>query len=446
MTANQRSEEPGVKKNTCLVVPGTFLPYNEVTTQLVYKQLRLLPLRYEVCALDGEKEDPGFAEKLRRDPNYEKFHVVLPYTYNDATFTIHNVNLFKGLSTMKKYVDYAVNMYDGQEYLYTSSFPCYSTRVGVELKKKVPGLKWIASFSDPINHSPYKYDTATIRSYYPVERECFYLYCHFYVVDRDEANAFEQADLLLFICEEQRDFMIEQYMKYFHAVDEKTIRDKCVIVPLSYIPEWNAPEPADPRVKGPVFTLAHFGRVYGLRIIEEFIYAFFMFVKIHPDVKVKIEQYGEFRRSDRKLIRKLGLREYFEIHDKYSYEAGYQKMGEADAVLLFDTILPEDEIQPYLPSKVLEYSLLKKNVLAVATPKSPTYRLMKKTDSIVCRYDRYDILRGLEEIVLQEKTSRIEYSFTNEEAVEELQKRIRELQETEQNKTCTASSGMRYSL
>ena len=418
-----------MRKNTCLAVPGTFLPYNDVTTQLVYKQLRLLPMRYDVCAMDGEKDDPGLVEKLNLDPEYRKFHVETVCTHRDATFSIRNVNLLKSLSVTKQYAQAAVNMYSDQQFLYTSTFPTASIRAGMELKKRHPELIWIASFSDPINHSPYKYDTKTIRSYYPVERECFYLYCHFYVRDRDEADAFENADLLLFICEEQRDFMIEQYMKYFHAVDEKTIRDKCVIVPLSYIPEWNSPAEKDNAGHGEVFTLAHFGRIYGLRIIEEFIYALFLFVKMYPNRKLRIEQYGEFRRSDLKLIRKLGLTDYFVIHDKFSYEEGYQRMSEADAVLLFDTIMPEDEIQPYLPSKVLEYSLLKKNVLAVTTSRSPAYRLMKKTDSVVCRYDRHDILRGLEDIVLHGKTSRIDYSFPNEEAVRELKERISTLSE-----------------
>ncbi len=424
-----------MKKQRCLVVPGTFLPYNDVTTQLVYKQLRLLPFRYDVCALDGEKTDPSFNEKLKRDPNYAKFTIVEPYTYRNATFSIKNLNLVKGLNTVNAYLNYAIGMYSGQEYLYTSSFPCYTTRVGVELKKRNPDLKWIASFSDPINHSPYKYDKATIRSYFPVQRECFYIYCHYYVVDRDEANAFEQADLLLFICREQMEFMIRQYMRYFHAIDESSLRRKCLIVPLSYIPEWNSPVDQPQETSNDVFTLAHFGRIYGLRIIEEFIYALDLFRKKHPEISLRIEQYGEFRRSDRRLIRRLGLSDLFLVHDKFTYEVGYQRMGEADAVLLFDTILPEHEIQPYLPSKVLEYSLLKKNVLAVTTSTSPVYRLMKETDSVVCRYDRKDILRGLEEIILEGKRSLINYSYTNEDAVRELRKRIEALSESDSDQT-----------
>lgn len=168
----------------CLAVTGTFLPYNDVTTQLVYKQLRLLPMEYDVCALDGQKADPSFVQKLNEDPDFGKFHITQTYTNRDALFSIKNVNLFKALSTVNKYINQAISMYDGHEVLYTSSFPCYTTRVGVELKRRNPDLKWIASFSDPINHSPYKYDKATIRSYFPIQRECFYIYCHYYVVDQ----------------------------------------------------------------------------------------------------------------------------------------------------------------------------------------------------------------------------------------------------------------------
>ena len=154
----------------CLAVTGTFLPYNDVTTQLLYKQLRLLPFKYDVCALDGGSSDPSFVKKIHSDQNYRKFTIVTPYAYNDATFSIKNINLFKALHTIDRYVDYAINMYNGHEIVYTASLPCYTTRVGVALKKKYPEIKWIASFSDPINHSPYKYDIETIKSYRPIER------------------------------------------------------------------------------------------------------------------------------------------------------------------------------------------------------------------------------------------------------------------------------------
>ena len=84
-----------MEQKRCLAITGTFLPYNDVTTQLVYKQLRLLPFKYDVCALGGDSSDPSFVKKIKEDPNYRKFTIATPYKYRDATFSIKNPNLIK---------------------------------------------------------------------------------------------------------------------------------------------------------------------------------------------------------------------------------------------------------------------------------------------------------------------------------------------------------------
>ena len=91
-------------------------------------------------------------------------------------------------------------------------------------------------------------------------------------------------------------------------------------------------------------------------------------------------------------------------------------MRDSDGVLLFDTILPDDQFQPFLPSKLMEYSLLEKDVLAVTTEKSPAMRVMKKTDAIACLYDRNEILKGLEALIIEGRASKVSYQMTNEEA------------------------------
>jgi hypothetical protein len=414
-------------RSRCLVVPGQFPPTNDTAALLAYKQLRLLPLEYDACVLRTDHADPQLQQNLDADPCWKHFHVVNADRYDNVLFSIRNVDLFKGLRHMKRYVQTATAMYDHQRFLYTSSFPCYTTRVGVQLKARHPELLWIANFTDPINHSPYKYDQETYRAYSLPEKAAFNLYCRYYVVDEDEIAALEQADLLLFICEEQRDFMIGQYEKYVHRTARAELLEKSRIVPLNYVPEWEtqmdpAPEPA----AHDAFVLSHFGRVYGLRIIEEFLYALRMFRDLHPLQKLEVHQYDVFRPADAKLIHTLHLEDTVFLHDKIPYRECLQKMRDSDAVLLFDTILPEEEIQPYLPSKILEYSRLKKDVLAVTTDRSPAYRIMKKTDAIACRYSRSEILQGLEQLIIGHKPSRIDYSYTNREAVAGLEKWVRE--------------------
>ncbi len=416
----------------CLVIPGPFVPYNDTITQLVYKQLRLLDFDYDVCAL-GNPEDPGLKALLEKDPSYSRFHIHTVDKYNNVLFSIKNVDLIKGLRHMKRYVETAVSMYDGQPVIYTNSWPCYTVRPALAIKKEHPEVLWIASFSDPINHSPYKFDTETYKAYSLPEKIAFNLYCKYYVVDQDEANAFTHADILVFICQEQRDFMIQQYVTYFHTVPEEEIRRKCVVVPLNYVPEWNQLSvnetetkkiPEDIGSPSHPYVLAHFGRVYGLRLIAEFIHAVKLFHDAHPEFSFRIDQYGEFRKSDRNLIVSLGLTDLFRIHEKVPYDECIERMKEADGCLLFDTILPEDQIQPYLPSKILEYSLLKKQVLAVSTKTSPAYRICKESDAIACTYDRYDIQKGLEELLIQKKPSVVNYAETNAEAVRPLRLKI----------------------
>lgn len=408
----------------CFVIPGPFVPANEPMTQLVYKQLRLLPFEMEVCALRYWETDDSLAERIKSDPEWKKFHVTYTDDYRNVLFSIRNVFLPSCLHHVKKYIQNAAELYQGQEYVYTSSFPAYTIRAAELIRKKNPSVTWIANFTDPINHSPYALeDRRTYQEYSLPEKIAFRLYCRYYVTGDDEAAAMEDADILLFICEEQRDFMIENYVRYYGRIPGAEIRSKSVIVPLNYIPEWNLLKPAEEVHNNP-FLLSHFGRIYGLRNIDEFLEAVAIFVQKHPNFSLRIEQYGEFRKSDLGRIQELGISELFAIHEKIPYEDCIRKMGKSDAVLIFDTILPADEIQPYLPSKVLEYSLLKKNTLGITTRRSPTYRIMKASDAVVADNDRNEIVSGLEDICIRRKKSVINYASTNEQAVQNLLYRI----------------------
>lgn len=420
-----------IQKNTCFVIPGTFLPFNDTTTQLVYKQLRLLPLKYRVCALKNYPIDKDWEQKLSNDENYAKFDIEYVDSYKNLFFSRKNPNLFKCLKHVEKYIQTACEMYQDEEWVYTSSWPCYTTRAGIQIKKKNPTVKWIANFTDPINHSPYKFDKQTYQKYSLAEKIGFKLYCKYFVVDQDEAIAFEYADYLIFICEEQRDFMIQQYITYFNHISETEIRNKSIIVPLNYVPQWNyhiTPVKSDNHI----FRLSHFGRVYGLRYVSEFLHAIQLFSEKYPDFNFIVEQFGEFPSSDLKLIKQLNLNNKIIIYDKVPYDVCMKHMLESNAVLLFDTILPETQIQPYLPSKIQEYSLLEKDVLSITTTKSPTYRIAKASNAIVCSYNRNHILNGLEQLLIQRKESKINYKYTNQEAIQELYNIVRQNIELEQ--------------
>ena len=76
------------KTPRCLVVPGNFLPFNDTVTQLLYKQLRLLNMQYDVIALRNT-EDSALLNLLHADPNYSKFNISYADDYSNIYFSIN---------------------------------------------------------------------------------------------------------------------------------------------------------------------------------------------------------------------------------------------------------------------------------------------------------------------------------------------------------------------
>ena len=407
-----------MRKPTIFAMVGPFVPANEPMTLIPYKQLRLLDAIIYAATL-RYKPDESLKPKLEQDINYSKFHILNFGKYNDALFSIHNVNLFKALWCKYRYIQKCVRWFDHHhaDVIYSSAFPQFNHTAALKIKSKYPDVRWIANFTDPINHSPYKYDKRTYQNYSVVEKVAFKVYCYFYVVDDIEARCLEQADALLFICEEQRDFMLEQYQRYYHRVSIDDLMKKSFIYPLNYIREWeniDIPEFSEVlknKDKCKKIRIGHFGRVYGHRLCAEFIEAIKLLYEQYKNQLV-VEQYGEFQKSDRKLIQKYGLQETFEIQEKVSYQQYMSLLSQCDYVLIFDTILPDETIQPYLPSKVLEYSLLKKNTLSITTKTSPLYRIAKQSNALVAKYDRNDIKDKLLSL-LNGTASLLDYCYEN---------------------------------
>ena len=357
------------------VVPGSFVPYNDTVTILSYKRLRNLDMDMDVFCFKG-KEDPSLLKELEKDENFKKFHIKYTSDLDWAIPRNYPLRLPAGLLLMNKYVSDALKEFEkGEyEYLFTSIVPGISHIAGYKIKKKHPEVKWIASFSDPFKGSPYKKtDNSDRNIFYQIAFNvgAFVLYNSKY-----EEVAVNHADELVFICEEQRDFTLRQYPNYEELVK------KSVIYPLTYIPEWEMYSNLlnTPRVNNEIKQAVHLGRLYGLRKIDSFLEALKELNEEIPDLKNKIvfHQYSEIQAPDVKKIKDYGLEDVFVLHDKVTYKESVEVMKNADILVLFDTLMPKAKSQPYLPSKIVEYLMLKKPILGICDPNSPSYRILKE--------------------------------------------------------------------
>lgn len=364
-----------MNKEKMLVIPGGFVPYNDTVTLLTYKRLRNLDYDFNVLAFKG-KEDEGIKKELDKDPNFKKFNIEYLCDYDNAICINHPLRLPLGLINMKRYVDKALKKFEEGKYdvIYTSSIPGISHIAGKKIKKKYPNVKWIASFSDPIKGSPYKKDP-DLKNRNIFYRIAFHVGSFIYMNDKYEKAAIDYADELIFICEEQRDFTINQYP------NKDELLKKSKIEPLTYIPKWGMYKELinAPKVNNTPKVAVHLGRLYGLRKIDNFLEALKQLKQEDKDLSKKIifHQYSEIQPYDIKKIKDYDLEDVFIIHPKVSYKESIKIMKEADVLVLFDTIMHNEPIQPYLPSKVTEYELLNKPILGICESNSPSYRMLK---------------------------------------------------------------------
>ena len=384
------------------VVPGSFVPYNDTVTILSYKRLRNLDLDMDVFCFKG-KEYPSLLKELENDENFKQFNI--KYT-SDLDWSIprnYPLRLPVSLFLMNKYVYDSLKEFEKgkYQYLFTSIVPGISHIAGYKIKKKHPEVRWIASFSDPFKGSPYKKADLSDRSiFYKI---AFNVGAFFLYNNRYEEVAVNHADELVFICEEQRDFTLKQYPNYEELVK------KSVIYPLTYIPEWKMySDLIDvPKVHHQTKQAVHLGRLYGLRRIDSFLEALKELKEEVKDLKgmIVFHQYSEIQAPDVKKIKEYGLEDVFVLHDKVTYKESVQIMKDADILVLFDTLMPRAESQPYLPSKIVEYLMLKKPILGVCDPNSPSYRILKEYGFDTVGSEKEMIKKNIRSLILDQSVS-----------------------------------------
>ena len=380
-----------------LVIPGGFLPYNDTVTLLTYKRLRDLDYDFDVIAFKGPK-DLGIAKELEKDENFKKFNIEYLCNYDDAIAIKKPYKLPLSIINMARYIKLGLAKVKENEYdcIYTSSVPGISHIVGYKIKKKYPKIKWVASFSDPIKNSPYKKDP-NLKLKNILYRIAFKVGSDIYMNDKYEEVAINNADKLIFICEEQRDFTLSQYPNGTEFIN------KSEIMPLTYIPEWNIyknliePEKTNNNPKQAV----HLGRLYGLRKIDNFLIALKELKEENEELSSKIvfHQYSEIQSYDVEKIKQFNLQDVFILHDKVNYEESTEIMKKADILVLFDTIMHGAKIQPYLPSKITEYMLLKKPILGICENNSPSFRILKENGYELNGYEVDTIKENIKKII-----------------------------------------------
>jgi hypothetical protein len=231
--------------------------------------------------------------------------------------------------------------------LVTFAQPWSDHLIGMALKRRFPLLRWIAHFSDPWVDSPYIQNEAPR------------------VMDRwrvQEREVIRNADAVLFVTKRTEKLVMSKYPPEW--------RRKVRIVPHGFDQDLPTPflksKPTAKRLK-----FVHTGSLFeGLRDPLVLLEAIALLNhKIAPELMPTFEFVGskDIRYSARAC--ELGIDNIIKFDERTSYLDSLQIASGADVLIVIDTNVPGSV---FLPSKVVDYLMFGKPILALTADDSET--------------------------------------------------------------------------
>lgn len=217
----------------------------------------------------------------------------------------------------------------------------------LEAKRKSPRLRWIAHFSDPWASSPYL--SAQPQNVRDIALE-------------QEHAVLESADAAIFVTDSAAELTMKKY--------SEKLRRKAVVIPhmtdMELSKSLNVPRPRSRR-----FRLTHTGTLYGgQRSGGEMLDA----LRELNDAGILRDSFelrliGEMPLSIANGIRDRGLQDVVSWSTPLYYHPSLMEMNAGDALLVIDT---DFETSPFLPSKIFDYLMFDRPIVAVTPEGSET--------------------------------------------------------------------------
>jgi glycosyltransferase involved in cell wall biosynthesis len=222
----------------------------------------------------------------------------------------------------------------------TFAQPWVDHLVGLEIAGRMR-IPWVAHFSDPWVDSLY---------YAQVDKEVLRAW------KRMEKRIMRRADSIVFTNARAVDLVMRKY--------RACTRRKVHVVPHSYdpafVPVQGAGTPPNPRLR-----LIYSGNVFAGRNPLAFLHALKQLDKsmaLRDRLQVEFVGAGTFYRRH---ADELGLSDVVSFRGSETYTRSLQIAAEADVLLLMDA--PSAEPSPFLPSKLMDYLMLRKPVLGLTS-------------------------------------------------------------------------------
>ena len=355
-----------------LVIAYCFPPYADTGANVLAKRIDRCGEVIDVISVrmtPVRRKDPGTYSIVAP---YIRRHVVLPLPPSFGNW--RSISLFAVSAALAATLLNRVRKYDT---LYSRSMWSASHVAAALVKLKLPKLRWIAEFSDPMRlgidgrERPGGPATGLIASRLKraIEAEVkggYELGSHFHLT---EVATLVLADQIVFTNENQRAVMLAGYPE---RIQKQVLRKSVVCAhPKPSVRIKSMAGDGFVPIKGKI-NLAYFGSFYGNRGIDSLMEAF---ASLGRDQKKRfaLHIFTDSRMNLAKYVQTDGDRVDLIVHKSLPYLEFLGALEDFDVLIVTDTesIQSGFSANPFLPSKIADYSSTATPVWGIVEPSSP---------------------------------------------------------------------------
>lgn len=261
--------------------------------------------------------------------------------------------------------------------LVTFAQPWSDHRIGLGVAAR-SACPWVAHFSDPWVDGPYAADRPA------ADR----------AADRaDEARVMALADRIVFTNDHAADCVMAKY--------PPALRAKVRVVPHAMDDELLSSQPPKPVAAASALSMAHVGNLFAGRRRADALFEALVQLRTRQPLagRLKLQILGEGSGwyEARTRAFELNLDDVVTFHARVPYLESLATMTAADVLVLIDA--PAD-VNLFLPSKIVDYLMAKRPILALTPEVGPSADLMRACGYPIVAPDNVDgIARAVEDLL-----------------------------------------------
>lgn len=237
------------------------------------------------------------------------------------------------------------------DWIHSISYPCSSHLAGLYLKKKTK-LPWVAQFYDPWVGNCYRnYKTKFLRKY----------------DENIEYDIASNADIIIHTNEIIKNNWIKRY--------GKIVQDKIFVLPFCYDEKVQVVAKNLCSIKKDKISVLYVGNLYLNRNLDDLISAIRILQKTIKRLEDKIvfKFIGIVSKYDKENIKRNKLDDFFILLGQKPYNQLVDFYDDSDILLVIDAPATENL---FFPSKLIEYFIHKKPILAISPKISTTHDIL----------------------------------------------------------------------